>query len=142
MAGLQPGDIVRLTVDKTFEGTHFAVGTLGTLVAEIASIGACLVLLGHDTTSRLVPAGELERVNVAPQASPKGAKAKQGKSGLRFGLADRVKLREARTIGGVAYAKNSPGRIAAVLASFKGYLVDFDQDSTDRMLPDSALAPE
>lgn len=139
MASFQPGDIVRLTGDKTYEGTLFPKGTLGTVVADIASLGACLVMLGHDTTSRLVPAHELSNANAPQKASTTGNLTKVG---LRFRLNSRVTLRAASIIGGVAYSKGSPGRIAAVLESFNAYLVDFDQDSTDRMLADAALDPE
>lgn len=128
-----PNAVVRLNREKLYEGLTFAVGTLGTVVAPIPSLGAVLVLLGHDTTTRLVPDRDLDAV--ATTAAPHRRRAKS----LRYGVGDRVKLREQRIYGDTVYPKGSPGTVASVLESFAAYLVDFDLDSTDRLVPDSAL---
>lgn len=136
-----PDSIVRLKREKVYDGLVFAAGTLGTVVAPIPSLGAALVLLGHDTTTRLVPDEDLDLVTaVVAAAAPRGRRARGLRAkGLRYGKGDRVKLAEERVYDDVVLPKGSPGTVAAVLASFEAYLVDFDQDSTDRLVPDSAL---
>jgi hypothetical protein len=137
MASFAAGNIVRLREDKSFEGKLFQAGTLGTVVAAVQSMNAALLLLGHDTTTRLVSNGSLELVAEQPGSPGK----KKGKA-LRFAEGERVKLREERVYDGLVYPRGSPGTVTVVLQAFLAYLVDFDQDSTDRMVPDSALDRE
>jgi hypothetical protein len=134
------GDIVRLLQDRAFGDQVFQAGSLGTIAATLSSMDACLVALGHDTTTRLVPNSALELVKKTPGAGTQAAATLA--AGLRFSVGDRVKLRSERRYGDVIHPKGTPGTVRAELATLLSYLVDLDTDATDRIVPDSALDSE
>jgi len=132
------GQIVRLTADRTYDGVLFQAGTLGTVVAPLPTMGSCLVLFGHDTTTRLAP----ESVLTAAASAPTVVAVAKATKAMRFTQNDRVRLREQRVYPDRTYPAGSPGFVQAVLSTLGSYLIDFDVDSTDRVLPDGALDPE
>ena len=136
--GFKAGDIVRLVEDRTFDGQLFQAGTLGTVAGDLASMQASLVLLGHDATTRLLSNVVLQLV---VSATTLIGKSKTG-SALRFGHGDRVKLRAARSYGGITYPAGCPGTVRELFPTLVAYLVDFDTDATDRLVPDLNLDPE
>jgi hypothetical protein len=70
------------------------------------------------------------------------ATTKSAKAQLRFHTGDRVRLVVDRVFEDRTYPKGSTGQVREQIVSLTSYLVDFDIDSTDRVIHDSALEAE
>jgi hypothetical protein len=130
------GSLVTLKVDRQFENKVFQAGTSGIIAAGIDSMAAYLVVLGHDGTTRLLPESVLDPLSISSKAKTQGA------ASMRFDTGDRVRLVVDRVFEDRTYPKGSTGQVREQLVVFMSYLVDFDIDSTDRVIHDSALEAE
>lgn len=129
-------DVIRLNTDLTYGDQMFAAGTLGRIGAVVESWGGYLVILGHDSTSRFVSEGRIDLVAKATSlVSPTSARSKS------FPVDTRVKLLQDRDFGDVVLPKGSLGTVRAHLPTFDSYIVDFDDDATDRIVASPALGP-
>ena len=98
--------------------------------------GGYLVFLGHDSTSRFVSENRIDLVaKAASLVSPTSTRAKA------FPVDARVKLLQDRDFGDVILTKGSLGTVRAHLQTFDSYIVDFDDDATDRIVASPALGP-
>lgn len=107
--------------------------------------GAWLTLLSSaDNADALREFVQLIFARALSTASGTRSAAKRGvaRAALRFGVGDRVRLTEERVFDDRVYPKGSVGAVREVLPVFQAYLVDFDIDSTDRVIPDGVLEPE
>lgn len=129
-------DLVRLLEDREYPDASFPAGTIGVVTAVIETMAAYLVVLGHDTTTRLLPervlgpvaaAATLDRSITTTTRNPK------------FSPGDRVKLKQARSYPDASVPAGALGTVLSTLPTFDACLVDFDRDPTDRIVPTALL---
>lgn len=146
-----PNDVVRLRTDRRFDNEFFQAGTIGVVVAQINLGDSYLVLLGHDTTTRILPESAIEAAglsaNLASTRRSRNSRtrlsvATSGAWPNRLSIGSRVKLTEPRTYEDRHYPVGSLGSIVAILELFQAYMVDFDIDSTDRLVSEQVLDAE